>query len=84
MGVSRPLAFAGTLLRYAMGESACTVAGLRPELVGRVVPVSVLHPAHRGACPDAVLSVGTPPSLHGATLEVILAPIATCRARFPG
>ena len=41
VGLSRPLADAGTLLRYAMGESACSVAGPHPELVGRAVPVSV-------------------------------------------
>ena len=63
VGLSRPLADAGTLLCYAMGESACAVAGPRPELVGRAVPVSVLDPAERGACPDVVLSVGIPPSL---------------------
>ena len=38
LGLPRPLADAGTLLRYAMGESTCSVAGLRPELVGRAVP----------------------------------------------
>ena len=63
VGLSRPLADAGTLLRYAMGESACSVAGPRPELVGCAVPVSVLDPAERGACPDVVLRVGAPPSL---------------------
>ena len=31
-----------------------------------------------------VLSVGTPPSLRGATPEVLLAPPATSRALFPG
>ena len=35
VGLSRPLADTGTLLRYAMGESACAVAGPRPELVLR-------------------------------------------------
>ena len=83
MGLSRPLADVGTLLRYAMGESACSVAGPRPELVGRVVPVSVLDPAECGACPDVVLSVGVPPSLRGTVPEVVLAPPAT-RALFPG
>ena len=84
MGLSCPLADAGTLLRYAMGECACAVAGLHHELVGRAVPMSVLDPAERGACPDVVLSVGTPPPLQGATPEVVLAPPATCRALFPG
>ena len=78
------LADAGTLLRHAMGESACSVAGLRPELVGRAVPVSVLDPADRGACPDVVLTVGALPSLRGAVPEVVLAPPATSRALFPG
>ena len=80
----RPLTDAGTVRRYAMGKSACFVAGPRPELVGRAVPVSVLDPAERGACPDVVLSVGTPPSLLGATPEVVLASPATSRALFPG
>ena len=68
-----------------MGESACPVAGPRPELVGRAVPMSVLD---RGACLDVVLSVvlsvGAPPSLHGAVQEVVLAPPTTSRALFPG
>ena len=84
VGVSRPLADAGTLLRYAMGESACAIAGPPLELVGRAVPVSVLDPAERRACPDVVLRVGAPPSLQGAAPEVVLAPPATCRALFPG
>ena len=84
MGLSRPLANADTLQRYAMGESACSVAGPRPELVGRAVPVSVLDPAEHGACPDVVLSVGAPPSLRGTVPEVVLAPPATSRALFPG
>ena len=84
VGLSRPLADAGALLRYAMGESACAVARPRPELVGRAVPVSVLDPVERGACLDVVLSVGTPPSLQGTTPEVVLAPPATSRALFPG
>ena len=84
VGLSRPLAYADTLLRYAMGESACPVAGPRPELVGRAVPVSVLDPAELGKCPDVVLSVGAPLSLQGATPEVVLAPLAICRALFPG
>ena len=83
-GLSRPLVDAGTLLRYTMGESACSVAGPRPQLVGRGVPVSVLDPAERGACRDVVLSVGAPPSLRGTTPEVVLAPPATSRALFPG
>ena len=41
VGQSRPLADAGNLLRYAMGESTCAVAGLRHEPVGRAVPVVV-------------------------------------------
>ena len=84
VGLSRPLADVGTLLRYAMGESACAVAGPRPELVGRAVPVSVLDPAERRACPHVILSGGTPPSLRGTTPEVVLAPPATSRALFPG
>ena len=84
VGLSRPVADAGTLLRYALGESACSVAGPRPELVGRAVPVSMLDPAERGACPGVVLSVGAPPSLRGAVPEVVLAPPATSRALFPG
>ena len=73
MGLSRPLLDTGTLLRYAMGESACAVAGPRPALVGRAVPVSMLEPAACAVCPDVVLSVGAPPSLQGATPEVVLA-----------
>ena len=84
VGLSRPLEDAGTLLRYALGDSACSVAGPHPELVGRAVPVSVLDRAKCGACPDVVLSVGTPPSLQGAVPEVALAPPATSRALFPG
>ena len=84
VGLSRPLADAGTLLGYAMGKSACAVAGPRPELVRRTIPVSVLDLAERGACPDMVLRVGAPPSLQGATPEVVLAPLATSRALFPG
>ena len=84
VGLSRPLADAGTPLRYAMAESACAVAGPRPELVGRAVPVSVLDPGERGACPDVVLGVGTPPSRRGTTPEVVLAPPTTIRALFPG
>ena len=74
MGLSYPLADAGTLLRYAMGESACSVVGPRPQLVGRGVPMSVLDSAERGACPDVRLSVGAPPSLRGTITEVVLAP----------
>ena len=84
VGLPRPLADAGTLLRYAMGESTCSVAGPRPELVGRAVLVSVLDPADRGACPDVVLNVGALPSLRGAVPEVVRAPPATSRALFPG
>ena len=84
VGLPRPFAHAGTLLRYAMGESACSVAGRRPELVGRAVPVSVLDPADRGACTDAVRNAGALPSLQGAVPEVVLAPPPTGRALFPG
>ena len=63
LGLSRPLADTGTLLRCTMGESACAVAGPRLELVGRAVPVPMLDPAECRACTDVVLSVGTPPSL---------------------
>ena len=84
VGLSRPLTNAGTLLRYALGESACSVARPRPELVGCAVPVSVLDPAERGVCPDVVLGVGAPPSLRGAIPEVVLALPATSRALFPG
>ena len=52
--------------------------------MGRDVPVSLLNPAGRGACPDVVLTVGALPSLLGAALEVVLAPLATTRALFPG
>ena len=52
--------------------------------MGRAVPVSVLDPADRGACPDVVLNVGTLPFLRGAVPEVVLAPPATSRALFPG
>ena len=34
VGLSRPLADAGTLMCYAMGDSMCDVAGPRPEPVG--------------------------------------------------
>ena len=84
VGLSRPLADTGTLLRYAMGKSACAIAGLRPELVGRAVPVLVLDPAERGACPDVVLRVGPPPSLQGTALEVVLPPPpGRCSRAFP-
>ena len=73
VGLSRPLAGAGTVVRYAMGESVCAVAGPCPELVGRAVLVAVLDPAERGACPDVVLQVGAPPSLRGSSPEVVLA-----------
>ena len=46
--------------------------------------MSVPDLAERGACPDLVLKVGAPPSLQGATPEVVLAPPATSRALFPG
>ena len=83
MGLSRPLADACTVLRYGMGELARAVAGPRRELVGCAIPVSVLHPAERGACLDVVLSAGVLPSLHGATPEVVPAPPATCQVLFP-
>ena len=60
VGLSRPLADAGTLPRYAMGESVCAVARLRPELVGRAVLVAVQGPWERGASPGMVLRVGAP------------------------
>ena len=82
--LSHPFAHAGTLPRYAMGESVCWVAGQRLELVGRAVPVSVMDPAERGACPGVVLSVGAQPSSQDAVPEVLLA-LPTCsRALFPG
>ena len=84
VGLSRPLADAHTVLRYAMGESACVAAGPPYKLVGRAVPVSMLDPAERGACPDVVVGVGTPSSLQGATPEVVVATPATLRALFPG
>ena len=84
VGLSRPLAHVGTLLRYALGQSACSVARPRPGLVGRAVPVSVLDRAEQGACQDVVLSVGAPPSLQGAVPDVVLAPPTTSRALFPG
>ena len=77
MGLSCPHADTGVLLRYTMGESVCTVAGLRPELVGQAVPVAVVDPAERGACLSVVLRVGAPPSLQGSTPEVILTPPAS-------
>ena len=83
-GLSRPLAVAGTLLRYAMGKSACAVAGPRPVLFGRAVPASVPDPAECGPCPDVVLIIETPPSLLGATPEVVLDPLETSRALFRG
>ena len=79
MGLFRPLVDKSTLLRYAMGESACAVARRRPELVGRAVPVAVLNTAECGACPDVVLRAEAPPSL-----EVVLAPPTTSRGLFPG
>ena len=80
-GLSRPLDDAGHLLRYAICESACAIAGPCPELEGRAVPVSLLDQAERGACPDVVLRVGAPPSLQGAAPELVLAPPAICRAQ---
>ena len=83
VGLSRPPTDTGTLLHYAMGESACTVAGPHPELVGRAVPVAVLDLAERGAC-EAVLSVGAPASLQRTAPEVVLSPPSTSRAQFLG
>ena len=83
MGLSRPLADTGTLLHYAMRESACPVARPRHDMAGRASPVSMRDPAERRACPDVVLSVGAPPSLQGASPQVVLVPHATCRALFP-
>ena len=65
MGLSHPLTDARTLLRYALGESTCSVAGRRPEMVGHAVPVSVLDAAERGACPNMVLA---PPATSRALL----------------
>ena len=73
-GLVRPQADAGTLLRYALGESTCSVAGPRLDLVGRALPVSVLDPAERGPCPDVVLSVDASPSLQGAVPKPAPAP----------
>ena len=84
VGLPHPFADAGTKLRYTMGDSACSVAGPHPELVGRAVPVSVLGPANRGPCPDVVLNVGVLPSLRGAVPEEVLAPPATSQGLFPG
>ena len=86
MGLFRPLVDAGTVLRYAIGESACSVLGPPPEPVGRAVPVSVLDLdlAERGACLEVVLTVAAPSSLQGTIPEVVLASPATSRALFPG
>ena len=84
VGLPRPLADAGTLLRYAAGESACSMAWPRPELVGRAVQVSMLDPADGGACRKVVLNVGALPTLRGAVPEVVLALPATSRAVLPG
>ena len=84
LGLFRPLADAGFVLCYAMGESACAVAGPRIELLGRAVPLFVRDPAEHGACPDVVLSIGTLPSLPGSIPQVVRALPATCLAMFAG
>ena len=62
VGLSRPLAKAGILMRCAMGKSVCAVAGPHPELARRTVLVA-LHDAHELATsPDVVLRVS---GLHG-------------------
>ena len=83
-GLARPLATAATLLRYAMGEGAVAAAGPRPDLVGRVLPVSVLTPHDRGVSPDVVLRVGEPSTQRMAALEVVLVPGATERVLLEG
>ena len=55
-----------------------------PGASGRAVPVCVLDPAKRGACPDVVLRVGAVASLQRAVPEVVLAPTATGLAQFRG
>ena len=55
------------------GKVRNAVAGPRPDLVVSEVPVEVLEPAQRGACADAVLSVGALLSLQGTAPEVLLA-----------
>ena len=71
------------MLGHATGESACSLAGPHPEPVGGAVPVSVLRPPERGACPDMVLGVGAPPSLRGTIPEVVVAPPQISWAVFP-
>ena len=84
VGLSRPVADAGTPLRYAVGESACSVAGPRPKLVGRGVHVSVLGPPECGMCTNVVLSISAPPSLRGTVPEAVLAPPVTSQALVRG
>ena len=60
VGLSRPFADEGTLLRYAMGESACSVAQPRPELVGRAVPCPCWTPRNLAAL-GAFFPVGEAP-----------------------
>ena len=84
VGLSRPPADTGTMMRYAMGESMCELAGLRPELLGYAVPVPVQDSQEHSASPDVVLRVGAPPSLQGQAREVLLAPPATSRLLFVG
>ena len=65
VGLSRPFANVGPLLRYTRGECACTVAGPRPGLVGPAVHLAVLNPTKRGACPGTGLKVSAAPLVLG-------------------
>ena len=60
------------------------VAGPRPDLVGRVLPVAVLTPHDKGVTLDVVLRVWGPPSRRGATLEMVLVPGTTRRVLLEG
>ena len=84
VGLSHPLTDPGTLLRYAMGESVCTVAGPHPELVGRAVPLAMLALVEPGSCLSAVPRAGAALSLHGFAPEVVLAAPTTSLMWFPG
>ena len=77
MGLARPLATAATLLRYAMREGAVAVVSPLPDVVGRVLPVSVRTPHDRSVPPNVVLHVGEPPARHVAAVEVPLISRAT-------
>ena len=61
VGLSRLLADTSTLMRYAIGESTCAVAGPRPALGGSVILVAVQGLWERGASLDFVLRVALPP-----------------------